>query len=106
VGNVGSFSFGITLAAYAIIANVEQALLIAILPYVAHASLVLLNYFIWRRLPALKLTPEGLLYAEHRRSLQTLLAYRRPVSERRLVLEITGLFALSSALAVLATLLS
>ena len=106
VGNVGSFSFGITLAAYAIIANVEQALLIAILPYVAHASLVLLNYFIWRRLPALKLTPEGLLYAEHRRSLQTLLAYKRPVSERRLVLEITGLFALSSALAVLATLLS
>jgi len=106
VGNVGSFSAGITLAAYAIIANVEQALLIAILPYVLNSSLILLNFFIWRRLPRLSMTSEGYLYAEHRRSLQTLLAYRRPTRERVLVLKIVLLFIITSSLAVLATMLS
>ncbi len=106
VGNVGSFSAGITLAAYAIVANVEQALLIAILPYVANSSLILLNIFIWHRSPSLSMTPEGLLYAEHRRSLQTLLAYRRPTRERVLVLKIVAIFALFAALAVLATVLT
>jgi len=106
VGNVGSFSFGITLAAYAIIANVEQALLISILPYIANSSMILLNYFFWRRLPKLSMTPDGRLYADHRRSLQTLLAYRRPTSERALVLKIAAIFVASSALAVLATVLS
>jgi len=105
VGNVGTFSAGITLASYAVVANVEQALLISILPYVLNSSLILLNIFLRRRVPRLRMTPDGLLYAEHRRSLQTLLAYRRPVKERVLVAEIAGLFVLSSALAVLVTLL-
>ena len=106
VGNVGSFSVGITLAAYAIIANVEQALLIAILPYVLNSSLILLNFFFRRKSPRLSMTPEGLLYADHMRSLQTLLAYRRPTKERVLVLKIVLLFVITSALAVLATVLS
>jgi len=55
--------------------------------------------------PRLRMTPDGLLYAEHRRSLQTLLAYRRPIKERVLVLKIVAMFALFAALAVLATVL-
>jgi len=104
VGNVGTFSAGITLASYAIVANVEQALLISILPYVLNSSLILLNIFLRGRVPRLRMTPDGLLYAEHRRSLQTLLAYRRPTKERVLVAEIVAIFALFAALAVLATL--
>jgi len=53
--------------------------------------------------PRLRMTPDGLLYAEHRRSLQTLLAYRRPIKERVLVAEIAGLFVLSSTIAILIT---
>ena len=74
------------------------------MPYVLNSSLILLNIFLRGRVPRLRMTPDGLLYAEHRRSLQTLLAYRRPTKERVLVAEIAGLFVLSSALAVLATL--
>jgi len=83
---------------------VEQALLISIVPYVVNSSMILLNYFLRGKMPKLSMTPEGLLYAEHRRSLQTLLAYRRPTKEPVLVLKIVMLFAISSALAVLATL--
>jgi len=103
VGNVGSFSFGITLAAFAIIANREQALLVGILPYIINSSMILLNHFIWRRMPSLSMTPEGLLYSEHRRSLQTLFCYRRPTSERALVLRIVAVFVASSALAIIIT---
>ena len=106
VGNVGTFSAGITLASYAVVANVEQALLISILPYVLNSALILLNIFFRRQVPGLSMTPDGLLYAEHRRSLQTLLAYRRPTKERVLVLKIVAIFALFAALAVLATVLT
>ncbi|RLI12011.1 hypothetical protein DRO33_03150 [Candidatus Bathyarchaeota archaeon] len=105
VGNVGSFSFGITLASFAIIANREQALLISIIPYVLNSILILANYFFRGKLPRLSMTPEGLLYSDHIRSLQTLLCYKRPKSERVLVAEITLLFVLSSSLAVAITFL-
>jgi len=106
VGNVGSYSFGITLAAFAIIANREQALLIGIMPYIINSSMILLNYFLWRRMPSLSMTPEGLLYSEHRRSFQTLFCYRKPTKERVLVLKIVAVFVFSSALAILITYLS
>ncbi len=100
VGNTGSFAAGITLASYAIIANIEQTLLISILPYVFNSSLVLLNVLILKRTIGLELSGMK-LRANHRRSLLTLIAYYKPSTERRLVLMTSAIFAAFASLAVL-----
>jgi UDP-N-acetylglucosamine--dolichyl-phosphate N-acetylglucosaminephosphotransferase len=84
VGNTGSFAAGITLASYAVIANNEQTLLISLLPFVFNSSLILLNRLFFRRRASM-FTRQGVLYANHRRSLVTLIAHYRPSKERELV---------------------
>ncbi len=100
VGNTGSFAFGITLASYAIIANIEQTLAISIIPYVINSALVLINILFFNRRANLEI--DGLkLKASHRRSLITLVAYYYPTTERKLVLLISSLFILTTVIAVL-----
>ncbi len=99
VGNTGSFAIGITLASYAIIANNEQTLLISILPFIFNSSLILLNVFLFRK--AARLILEGnKLNAENRRSLLTLIAYFRPLTERKLVLTVVSLMTVFTFIAV------
>ena len=100
VGNTGSFAIGITLASYAIIANIEQTLLISILPFIFNSSLILINVLFLKRRSRLKM--EGnILKADHRRSLVTLIAYYHPTTERKLVLIISLIFVFTTAVAVL-----
>ena len=74
VGNTGSFAFGITLASYAIIANIEQTLAISIIPYIINSTLVLTNILFFNRRAKLKM--DGIkLKATHRRSLITLIVF-------------------------------
>ncbi|HUJ85051.1 MAG TPA: hypothetical protein VLV84_05535, partial [Candidatus Acidoferrales bacterium] len=49
VGNVGSFSIGMTVASFAVIANLKTALLTAIIPYVFNSALILLTFFFVRK---------------------------------------------------------
>ena len=100
VGNTGSFAVGITLASFVLVANIEQTLVISIVPYVLNSSLILLNYFFFRTRARVSLDGEKLV-SDHRRSLITLLTYRRPLSERRTVAMISLLVAASTATAVL-----
>jgi len=105
VGNTGSFAFGVSLASYAIIANIEQTLAISIIPYVINSSLILINAIFLKR--RAKLEMNGLiLKASHRRSLLTLIAYYYSATERKLVLLVSSLFILTTTLAVLASLFS
>jgi len=100
VGNTGSFAIGITLASYAILANIEQALLISLLPYILNSSLILLNFIFFKR--RARLVVDGnKLRSTHRRSLVTILNYYRPSTERQTVLIIALLVALSASLAIL-----
>lgn len=100
VGNTGTFALGITLASFAIIANVEQALLIAILPYIFNSSIILLNRFLFHK--TAEITVQGdKLVSRNIRSLQTLIAHNRPLSERRIVQIIALIFLLFTALAIL-----
>lgn len=99
VGNTGSFAAGITLASYAVIANNEQALLISILPYIFNSSLILLTIFLSGKTAHLALK-ESKLRSDHRRSLLTLIAFYKPLSERKLVLLVSLLVALSTATAI------
>lgn len=99
VGNTGSFALGTTIAAYAIIANMEQALLISLIPYIFNSALVLINILFFKRRANLLI--DGLiLRAEHRRSLITLIAYYHPTTERKLVTIISLIFAAAAAAAV------
>ncbi len=100
VGNTGSFAIGITLASFAIIANNEQALLISILPFIFNSSLILLTIFVSRKTARIFLK-EGKLHSGHRRSLITLLAYYKPLSERKMVLAVSAIVATSTAIAAL-----
>jgi len=103
VGNTGSFAFGITLAAYAIIANMEQALVISIIPYIINSSLILINALFFKRRARLEM--DGmLLKSSQRRSLATLIAYYHPTTERKLVLIISSIFILTTTMAVAASL--
>jgi len=100
VGNTGSFAIGITIASYAIIANIEQALLISILPYIFNSSLILINVLFLKRGAGLKME-RNILKADHRRSLVTLIAHYYQTTERKLVLIISSIFVFTAAVAVL-----
>jgi len=103
VGNTGSFAIGITIASYAIMANIEQVLLISILPYIFNSALKLLNIFLFKQVAALKMKGD-ILFSEHRKSLLTLIAYYKPTTERRLVLLVSAIFVVFACLAVLTSL--
>lgn len=101
VGNTGTFAIGITLASFALISNVKQTLFISILPYVFNAALILLNFFFFRTTAGLILDGNK-LRSKHRRSLLTLIAYYRPLTERKLVVVVAAIIAAFTLLAVLA----
>lgn len=99
VGNTGSFALGVTLAAYAIIANIEQTLATSILPYIFNSALILINILFLKRRPSLAMN--GLtLKADHRRSLITLIAYYHPATERKIVTLIALIFIIFTLIAV------
>lgn len=105
VGNTGSFSIGITLAAFAVISDLKSVLLISLLPYIFNSSLILLNYFFFRTKARVSFDGER-LSSSHVRSMITLITYRRPSTERKVVAVISLLVAASTSVAVVFQLLS
>ncbi len=99
VGNTGSFAIGITLASYAIIANNEQTLLISILPFIFNSSFILLSIFLFGKTAHLILKGNK-LHSDSKRSLLTLIAHYKPLTERKLVLAASLVVALSTFIAV------
>ena len=99
VGNTGSFAIGMTLAAFAIISDLKWCLLISILPYILNSFMILLNYFFFRTKANVSFDGKR-LFADHRRSLITLITYKRPMTERQVVAIISFLVAVSTFAAV------
>jgi len=100
VGNTGSFAIGITLAAFAIISDLKSVLLISLLPYIFNSSLILLNYFFFRTKAHVSFDGKK-LFSDHRKSLITLITYRRPLTERQIVVVISLLVTASTSAALL-----
>jgi UDP-N-acetylglucosamine--dolichyl-phosphate N-acetylglucosaminephosphotransferase len=100
VGNTGSFAIGMTLAAFAIISDLKSSLLISLLPYIINSSFILLNYFFFRTRARVSFDGEKLV-SDHRRSLVTLITYRRALSERQVVAIISLLVAASTSAALI-----
>jgi UDP-N-acetylglucosamine--dolichyl-phosphate N-acetylglucosaminephosphotransferase len=84
VGNTGSFAIGMTIASFAVIADLKLSLVIAVLPYVFNSVLILLTIFLTRKKAQVSFDGKK-LSAEHRRSLMTLITYNRPLTERQVV---------------------
>jgi len=99
VGNTGSFAIGITLASFALISNAKETLLVSILPYVFNAALILLTFFTFKTRAKLILDGNK-LHSEHRRSLLTLIAYNRPLTERQLVVIVAVIIAVFTIIGI------
>ena len=100
VGNTGSFAIGMTLASFAVISDLKTSLVICILPYIFNSTLILLSFFFFRVKARVSFDGEKLV-SDHRRSLITLITYRRPLRERQVVIIISLLVAFFTLLAVL-----
>ncbi len=100
VGNTGSFAIGMTVASFAIISDLKLNLVVSVLPYIFNSVLILLTFFFTRKKASVSFDGKR-LFSDHRRSLITLLTYRRPLTERQVVLLITLLVAATTLLAVL-----
>ncbi len=105
IGNSGSFAIGMTIASFAVIADLKLSLLISILPYIFNSSLILLTVFFIRK-KAQIIFNGNKLESDHRRSLVTTLTYHRPLTERQVVLMISAIVAAFTLLAVLIALLT
>ncbi len=104
VGNSGSFAIGMTLASFAIITDLKLPLLISILPYVVNSSLILLTIFLAKKRANVSFDGKK-LESDHRRSLVTLITYRRPLTERQVVAIISLLITMFTLIAVATALL-
>ena len=100
VGNIGSFAIGMTIASFAVIADLKLSLLISIVPYIFNSSLILLSIFFFRKRASVSLDGNKLV-SDQRRSLVTLITYRRPMTERKVVALISLLVAIFVSIAVL-----
>jgi UDP-N-acetylglucosamine--dolichyl-phosphate N-acetylglucosaminephosphotransferase len=101
VGNSGSFAIGMTIAAFAVVANVKSGLLISLIPYVFNSALILLTVFFVRKKAVVKFEG-GKLLSDHRRSLITLITYKRPLTEKQVVAIISGIVAVFTVVAIFA----
>lgn len=104
VGNTGSFAIGLTVASFAVLTDLKSSLLIAILPYVFNSVLILLTVFLVRKKASVKFDGKKLV-SDHRRSLVTLLTYRRPLTELQVVALIAAIMEIFTIAAMFATLL-
>lgn len=98
VGNTGSFSIGMTLAAFAIISDLKFNLVISLVPYIVNSALILLTFFFFRTKASVSFDGKKLL-SDHRRSLITLVTYRRAFTERQVVVIISLLVVVSTVVA-------
>ena len=98
VGNVGSFAIGMTIASFAVITDLKLGLLVSILPYVFNSSLILLTIFFVRKKAVVSFDGKKLV-SDHRRSLITLITFRRPLTELQVVMAISLVVAVFTVLA-------
>jgi len=100
IGNVGSFSIGLTFAVYAIMENLKIFLLISLAPFVLNSLLILFSRFFLHERADTQIDDRGFLHSNKVRSLRSLLLHYRPMSERMTVLVLSFLVLLSVILSL------
>jgi UDP-N-acetylglucosamine--dolichyl-phosphate N-acetylglucosaminephosphotransferase len=105
VGNSGSFAIGMTIASFAVIADVKLSLLISIIPYIFNSSLILLTVFFTGK-KALIAFKDNKLKSSHKRSLVTTITYNRPLTEHKIVTIVSIIVATFTLIAFIYALIS
>jgi UDP-N-acetylglucosamine--dolichyl-phosphate N-acetylglucosaminephosphotransferase len=100
VGNSGSFAIGLTIASFAVIADLKLSLAISMIPYIFNSSLILLMVFFTHHKAHMTIT-DGKLCSDSKRSLITLITYKRPLTEIQVVAIVASIIAVSTLAAVL-----
>jgi UDP-N-acetylglucosamine--dolichyl-phosphate N-acetylglucosaminephosphotransferase len=86
IGNIGSFSVGLTLAVASIVENLKLMLLICMLPFILNSLLILYSSYILHDRAITRVDEGGRLYSDKIRSLRTLLLRYRRMTEREAVI--------------------
>jgi len=99
IGNVGTFSIGLTLAVYSILMNLKLFLLISLFPFMLNSFLILFSIFFLHEKPDTFLDENGLLFSNKVRSLRTLIIRYKRFSEHQTVIIICFITAFFTTLA-------
>ncbi len=100
VGNTGSFAMGLTIVSFAVITDLKSTLIVSLVPYIFNGAFILLSIFFVRHKAGVVFDGKRLV-SEHRRSLVTLLTYKKPSTERQVVAIISVIVAVFTALGIL-----
>ena len=100
VGNTGSFAIGLTLTSFAVVTDLKSSMVISIIPYIFNSAFILLSIFFIRHKANVVFDGKRLL-SDHRRSLVTLITYKRPLTERQVVAIISAVVAVFTVLGAL-----
>ncbi len=103
IGNVGTFSIGLTLAVYSVLMSVKLFLLICLAPHIVNSLLVLFSNYVLNDRADTLIDGSGRLYSSKVRSLRTLILSRKRMTEHQVVLVISLLTAFFTFLAFLTT---
>lgn len=101
IGNVGSFSIGITIAIYAVLLNLKFFVIIAMLPFFLNSVMILFSRFFLKQTAETGIRKDGLLYATDIRSIRTLLLRLKPMREREAVLVLSLIVLVSTIISYL-----
>ncbi|UCH02240.1 MAG: hypothetical protein JSV20_00105 [Candidatus Bathyarchaeota archaeon] len=86
IGNVGTFSIGITLAVYSILFNIKLVLLVTLVPHIVNSLLILYSIYVLNDKAETLMDENGLLYSHRIRSLRTLILHYKRMKEHDVVL--------------------
>ncbi len=100
VGNTGSFAIGLTIVSFAVITDLKSTLIVSLLPYIFNGAFILLSIFFVRHKAGVIFDGKRLM-SEHRRSLVTLITYKRPLSEKQVVIIISAIVVIFTAIGIL-----
>jgi UDP-N-acetylglucosamine--dolichyl-phosphate N-acetylglucosaminephosphotransferase len=100
VGNTGSFAIGLTVTSFAVVTDLKSSMVISIIPYVFNSAFILLSIFYIRHKANVVFDGKRLI-SDHRRSLVTLITYRRPLTEWQVVAIVSAIVAVFTALGAL-----
>jgi len=100
IGNVGSFSIGLTLAVYAILMNVKTVLLISLTPFFLNSILILFSVYCLKERANTYIDEKGRLYSKKIRSLRTLILHNRRLTEHQTVLILCFIILFSTLLSL------
>ncbi|MEM3061151.1 MAG: hypothetical protein QW265_01935, partial [Candidatus Bathyarchaeia archaeon] len=94
IGNVGTFSIGLTLAVYAILMDLKLFLIISLTPFIFNSLLILFSRYFLHETAKTFVDERGFLRANKIRSLRTLILHYKPMKEHQAVITICFIIAL------------